>query len=50
MSGYAEEAFANNEPQGQHAFLAKPFELKTLVAKVKETMALVTFPRHAPAS
>jgi two-component system cell cycle sensor histidine kinase/response regulator CckA len=39
VSGYAEEAFANNEPQGQHAFLAKPFELKTLVAKVKETMA-----------
>jgi two-component system cell cycle sensor histidine kinase/response regulator CckA len=39
VSGYAEEAFANNQPQGQHAFLAKPFELKTLVAKVKETMA-----------
>jgi two-component system cell cycle sensor histidine kinase/response regulator CckA len=39
VSGYAEEAFAANEPQGQYAFLAKPFELKTLVAKVKETMA-----------
>jgi two-component system cell cycle sensor histidine kinase/response regulator CckA len=39
VSGYAEEAFANNEPQGQHAFLAKPFELKALVAKVKETIA-----------
>jgi two-component system cell cycle sensor histidine kinase/response regulator CckA len=39
VSGYAEGAFANNEPQGQHTFLAKPFELKALVAKVKETMA-----------
>ena len=39
VSGYAEEAFANNQPEGQHKFLAKPFELKTLIATVKETMA-----------
>jgi two-component system, cell cycle sensor histidine kinase and response regulator CckA len=39
VSGYAEEAFANNQPEGQHRFLAKPFELKTLIATVKETMA-----------
>jgi two-component system cell cycle sensor histidine kinase/response regulator CckA len=39
VSGYAEEAFASNRPEGQHAFLAKPFSLKTLVATVKETMA-----------
>ncbi|HJT08526.1 MAG TPA: response regulator, partial [Stellaceae bacterium] len=39
VSGYAEEAFANNRPEGQHKFLAKPFSLKTLVATVKETMA-----------
>jgi two-component system cell cycle sensor histidine kinase/response regulator CckA len=39
VSGYAEEAFANNRPEGQPRFLAKPFSLKTLVATVKETMA-----------
>ena len=39
VSGYAEEAFAKNIPEGQHAFLAKPFTLKQLVATVKETMA-----------
>jgi two-component system, cell cycle sensor histidine kinase and response regulator CckA len=39
VSGYAEEAFANNRPEGQNKFLAKPFELKTLIATVKETMA-----------
>jgi two-component system cell cycle sensor histidine kinase/response regulator CckA len=39
VSGYAEEAFAKNIPEGQHAFLAKPFTLKQLVAAVKETMA-----------
>ena len=38
VSGYAEEAFANNRPEG-YRFLAKPFSLKTLVATVKETMA-----------
>jgi two-component system cell cycle sensor histidine kinase/response regulator CckA len=38
VSGYAEEAFANNRPE-DYKFLAKPFSLKTLVAKVKETMA-----------
>ena len=37
VSGYAEEAF-QNMPQGQFAFLAKPFTLKQLVAQVKETM------------
>jgi len=39
VSGYAEEAFSKNIPQGQHAFLPKPFTLKQLVAAVKETMA-----------
>jgi two-component system cell cycle sensor histidine kinase/response regulator CckA len=39
VSGYAEEAFAANKPEEKFSFLAKPFELKTLVAKVKETMA-----------
>ena len=40
VSGYAEEAFAKNLPSEEHyQFLAKPFTLKQLVAKVKETMA-----------
>jgi len=40
VSGYAEEAFQKNLPeQQQYEFLAKPFTLKQLVAKVKETMA-----------
>ncbi|CAL8972402.1 Sensor kinase CckA [Rhodoplanes serenus] len=40
VSGYAEEAFAKNLPEGgQFSFLAKPFTLKQLVAAVKETMA-----------
>jgi two-component system cell cycle sensor histidine kinase/response regulator CckA len=39
VSGYAEEAFSKNIPEGQHAFLPKPFTLKQLVAVVKETMA-----------
>jgi two-component system cell cycle sensor histidine kinase/response regulator CckA len=39
VSGYAEEAFAKNLPQGeQYAFLAKPFTLKALVAEVKKTL------------
>jgi two-component system cell cycle sensor histidine kinase/response regulator CckA len=43
VSGYAEEAFAKNLPEGgsekgQFSFLAKPFTLKQLVAAVKETM------------
>jgi two-component system cell cycle sensor histidine kinase/response regulator CckA len=42
VSGYAEEAFAKNLPQGeQYAFLAKPFTLKQLVAEVKKTLARV---------
>jgi two-component system cell cycle sensor histidine kinase/response regulator CckA len=39
VSGYAQDAFANNEPEGQYAFLAKPFQLKDLIAKVKSTIA-----------
>jgi two-component system, cell cycle sensor histidine kinase and response regulator CckA len=40
VSGYAEEAFAKNLPQGeQYAFLAKPFTLKQLVAEVKKTLS-----------
>src|SRR5262249_26218576 len=39
VPGSAEEASAANRPEEKFAFLPKPFELKTLVAKVKETMA-----------
>ncbi|MEH6951061.1 ATP-binding protein [Nitrobacter sp. NHB1] len=41
VSGYAEEAFDKSLPENeQFAFLAKPFALSALIAKVKETMAL----------
>jgi two-component system cell cycle sensor histidine kinase/response regulator CckA len=40
ISGYAEDAFKKNLPEGEKfAFLPKPFTLKELVAAVKETMA-----------
>jgi two-component system cell cycle sensor histidine kinase/response regulator CckA len=40
VSGYAENAFEKNLPEGEKfAFLPKPFTLKQLVAAVKETMA-----------
>jgi two-component system cell cycle sensor histidine kinase/response regulator CckA len=40
VSGYAEEAFEKSLPDhNQFEFLPKPFTLKQLVAKVKETMA-----------
>jgi signal transduction histidine kinase/CheY-like chemotaxis protein len=46
VSGYAEEAFAKSLPEGgQFEFLAKPFTLKQLIAKVKDTMAQGT-PAH----
>jgi two-component system cell cycle sensor histidine kinase/response regulator CckA len=39
VSGYAEEAFQKNlDEQEKYEFLAKPFTLKQLVTKVKETM------------
>ncbi len=39
VSGYAEEAFRKNLPEGQQfGFLPKPFGLKQLVEKVKEVM------------
>jgi len=39
VSGYAEEAFSKNLPdREQYEFLAKPFTLKQLVSKVKETL------------
>jgi two-component system cell cycle sensor histidine kinase/response regulator CckA len=39
VSGYAEDAFEKNLPEGgQFAFLAKPFTLKQLSAIVKETI------------
>ena len=39
VSGYAEDAFEKNLPEGQQfAFLPKPFTLKQLVAAVKETL------------
>jgi two-component system, cell cycle sensor histidine kinase and response regulator CckA len=40
VSGYAEEAFAKSLPEGgQFEFLPKPFTLKQLIAKVKDTMS-----------
>jgi two-component system cell cycle sensor histidine kinase/response regulator CckA len=40
VSGYAEDAFQKSLPDaGNYNFLAKPFTLKQLVAKVKEAMA-----------
>jgi len=40
VSGYAEDAFQKSLPNpNDYNFLAKPFTLKQLVAKVKETMA-----------
>ncbi|MGD9846131.1 MAG: response regulator, partial [Variibacter sp.] len=40
VSGYAEDAFEKNLPEGgQFAFLAKPFTLKQLSAIVKETIS-----------
>lgn len=40
VSGYAEDAFERNLPEGQDfVFLPKPFSLKQLVEKVKENMA-----------
>jgi two-component system, cell cycle sensor histidine kinase and response regulator CckA len=40
VSGYAEEAFARNMPEGEgeFAFLAKPFSMKQLVEAVKSNM------------
>ena len=35
VSGYAEEAFAKNLPEGEFGFLAKPFTLKQLIEVVK---------------
>ena len=36
VSGYAEEAFAKNLPEGEEfAFLPKPFSLKQLIEAVK---------------
>jgi two-component system, cell cycle sensor histidine kinase and response regulator CckA len=40
VSGYAEEAFARNMPEGEEfAFLAKPFSMKQLLEAVKSNMA-----------
>jgi two-component system cell cycle sensor histidine kinase/response regulator CckA len=40
VSGYAEDAFEKNLPEGgQFAFLAKPFTLKQPSAVVKETIS-----------
>ncbi len=38
VSGYAEEAFAKNLPEGEFGFLPKPFTLKQLIETVKENM------------
>jgi two-component system cell cycle sensor histidine kinase/response regulator CckA len=39
VSGYAEDAFAKNLPEGEHfAFLPKPFTLKQLIETVKSTI------------
>ena len=38
VSGYAEEAFAKNLPEGDFGFLPKPFSLKQLIETVKTHM------------
>src|SRR5262249_51336331 len=39
VSGYAEEAFAKSLPEAEEfEFLPKPFTLKQLIAKVKDTL------------
>lgn len=38
VSGYAEEAFAKNLPEGEFGFLAKPFSIKQLIETVKAHM------------
>ncbi|MFZ0125312.1 MAG: response regulator [Xanthobacteraceae bacterium] len=48
VSGYAEEAFAKSLPEGgQFEFLPKPFTLKQLIAKVKDTMSEQAHARSA---
>jgi two-component system, cell cycle sensor histidine kinase and response regulator CckA len=39
VSGYAEEAFAKNLPEGDFGFLPKPFTLKQLIETVKANLA-----------
>jgi len=39
VSGYAEEAFAKNLPDGDFGFLPKPFTLKQLIETVKANLA-----------
>jgi two-component system cell cycle sensor histidine kinase/response regulator CckA len=38
VSGYAEEAFAKNLPEGDFGFLPKPFTLKQLIETVKQSL------------
>ena len=39
MSGYAEDAFAKNLPEGEKfGFLAKPFSLRDLAIAVKDML------------
>jgi two-component system cell cycle sensor histidine kinase/response regulator CckA len=38
VSGYAEEAFAKNLPEGDFGFLPKPFSLKQLIETVKASL------------
>ncbi len=38
VSGYAEEAFAKNLPEGEFGFLPKPFTLKQLIETVKSNL------------
>ncbi len=38
VSGYAEEAFAKNLPEGEFGFLPKPFTLKQLIETVKQSL------------
>ena len=48
MSGYAEDAFRRNDQKAEELhFLAKPFGLKQLVAKVKEVLSGAPPARHA---
>ena len=38
VSGYAEEAFSKNLPEGEFGFMPKPFTLKQLIETVKQNM------------
>ena len=49
VSGYAEDAFAKNLPEGESfSFLPKPFTLKALATAVKDALGRVSGPAEGP--